>query len=172
MRGKVYLDFSCLLGHRITPAYAGKSQPARLVALWLWDHPCVCGEKRKDRLDYYVPQGSPPRMRGKVRRPSRFHPDNRITPAYAGKRPSSQPVRRHEGDHPRVCGEKRAGWASSRARAGSPPRMRGKGTAPDLTDRHPGITPAYAGKSSAAPRARRQSRDHPRVCGEKPHRRS
>ena len=30
-----------------------------------------------------------------------------------------------------------------------------------------GITPAYAGKSSALPLRSRTSRDHPRLCGEK-----
>ena len=69
----------------ITPACAGKS----LLMLWLcpppWDHPRVCGEKRRDRLDYYVPQGSPPRVRGKERIPRFFVCFLGITPACAGK---------------------------------------------------------------------------------------
>ena len=50
---------------------------------------------------------------------------------------------------------------------GSPPRMRGKvirGLATRITS---GITPAYAGKSAAAPLVSTPARDHPRVCGEK-----
>ena len=50
---------------------------------------------------------------------------------------------------------------------GSPPRMRGKGHRIPL--RHPlqGITPAYAGKSSACRRTLSAGWDHPRICGEK-----
>ena len=45
----------------------------------------MCGEKRKDRLDYYVPQGSPPHVRGKGEIESYADECDRITPACAGK---------------------------------------------------------------------------------------
>ena len=45
--------------------------------------------------------------------------------------------------------------------------MRGKGQGQGDGCNHQGITPAYAGKSSAAAAARICARDHPRVCGEK-----
>ena len=45
--------------------------------------------------------------------------------------------------------------------------MRGKVVHKALILLRRGITPACAGKSSAARRARQPSRDHPRVCGEK-----
>ena len=45
--------------------------------------------------------------------------------------------------------------------------MRGKDGVNDSAQAVTGITPACAGKSSAARRARQPSRDHPRVCGEK-----
>ena len=71
------------------------------------------------------------------------------------------------GDHPRVCGEKI--WLSSVCvhASGSPPRMRGK--VPGLLLQHltHGITPAYAGKSTAHVRISAMNGDHPRVCGEK-----
>ena len=92
-------------------------------------------------------QGSPPRMRGKVRPPS-----------------LSTDVLK---DHPRVCGEKNCLQLRITEATGSPPRMRGKGAASFPIDIGPRITPAYAGK-------RRQTSvrcacrwDHPRVCGEK-----
>ena len=50
---------------------------------------------------------------------------------------------------------------------GSPPRMRGKGSAPPRGHPLPGITPAYAGKSNALLNLPAGQRDHPRVCGEK-----
>ena len=55
----------------------------------------------------------------------------------------------------------------ARSTLGSPPRMRGKGAAPDLGLCHIGITPAYAGKSGRTENYNRGNRDHPRVCGEK-----
>ena len=86
----------------------------------------MCGEKRQDRLDYYVPQGSPPRMRGKV------------------LLRSSGDIR--EWDHPRVCGEKNGENGLTFHQMGSPPRMRGKVSVKFSMMISPGITPAYAGK--------------------------
>ena len=90
-----------------------------------------------------------------------------ITPAYAGKSARGifrfGPVR----DHPRVCGEKIFCHSVVLRLLGSPPRMRGKVTLEVTYATKPGITPAYAGKSIRATAILRQSRDHPRVCGEK-----
>ena len=151
----------------ITPAYAGKSL---LPLLWhdrFWDHPRVCGEKIARATPPFRHTGSPPRMRGKV--DCRAHKTvlAGITPAYAGKRTGSRTTRRWRKDHPRVCGEKNQFNVSKCPTRGSPPRMRGK-----VPDGHfPGqiirITPAYAGKSPSKPYRWLQSRDHPRVCGEK-----
>ena len=46
--------------------------------------------------------------------------------------------------------------------------MRGKVSAQTADDEYPGITPAYAGKRGIRYRMRFRTRDHPRVCGEKP----
>ena len=90
-----------------------------------------------------------------------------ITPACAGKRDHVSIMLKAFGDHPRMCGEKGAEKASSTAIGGLPPRMRGKVLAgTGLCSRH-GITPAYAGKSAARHRPCAESKDHPRVCGEK-----
>ena len=45
--------------------------------------------------------------------------------------------------------------------------MRGKEQQRGALDRLPGITPAYAGKSSQSLYDAAQERDHPRLCGEK-----
>ena len=70
-------------------------------------------------------------------------------------------------DHPRVCGEKSRVCPRSDPGTGSPPRMRGKGSAPPRGHPLPGITPAYAGKSTPSLAVFGLHRDHPRVCGEK-----
>ena len=107
-------------------------------------------------------------MRGK--RP-RFYPlpsPLRITPACAGK---TSRISRHSTkrpDHPRVCGENPKSHGRNGKYGGSPPRMRGKlirGIIGNLPER---ITPAHAGKTSAARQARQTSADHPRACGENP----
>ena len=50
---------------------------------------------------------------------------------------------------------------------GSPPPMRGKVDQKQLPIDANGITPAYAGKSSARNEKLDCSKDHPRLCGEK-----
>ena len=147
VRGKADVCSTLKIPTRITPACAGKSNALLDLPAGQRDHPRVCGEKRKDRLDYYVPQGSPP--------------------ACAGKRCASGGVRSNLEDHPRVCGEKLMYAALLKYRRGSPPRVRGKGNLYLLDGVLDGITPAYAGKSSGHPPAPGRTRDHPRVCGEK-----
>ena len=90
-----------------------------------------------------------------------------ITPAYAGKSGNSSIYSFWLWDHPRVCGEKDAMAFKTMLRQGSPPRMRGKDDYPGRGNVHPGITPAYAGKSNKPDGCGIHIRDHPRVCGEK-----
>ena len=167
MRGKGLADNLSIQGHRITPAYAGKS--------WSWgsgthrtgDHPRVCGEKYATVAAEVVQKGSPPRMRGKDSSFQLWRVSRRITPAYAGKsrRHDEKPERSE--DHPRVCGEKLYSFNLYAYKIGSPPRMRGKEGDCCRDAGHDGITPAYAGKSFDRARATRHWQDHPRICGEK-----
>ena len=110
----------------ITPAYAGKRGRAGLPQRQLRDHPRVCGEKAGKTVEEINEQGSPPRVRGKVKDSLLDCPQSRITPACAGKRWANQ--HRWSGcrDHPRVCGEKSIVRPSSGPVTGSPPRVRGK----------------------------------------------
>ena len=88
MRGKVLCicPLFCVLG--ITPAYAGKSLR------------CL-----NNLIDV---DGSPPHMRGKVWCAEFRRISEGITPAYAGKSVSMCSPRFLTGDHPRICGEKKA----------------------------------------------------------------
>ena len=110
------------------------------------DHPRVCGEKAKYWMQGREPEGSPPRMRGKVPALAGFIAYNGITPAYAGKSPFRCSVSAVDEDHPRVCGEKLNSLALKCSLRGSPPRMRGKVACRNWLIVAPGITPAYAGK--------------------------
>ena len=147
MRGKVGWSLSRSRRSGITPAYAGKSLAGRC--------PAPAG------------LGSPPRMRGKVSRLRYLSRHSRITPAYAGKRILRRLRQISPLDHPRVCGEKCVGSGGQCGAAGSPPRMRGKGTMERKKQSPDRITPAYAGKSPVRVADYRAGEDHPRVCGEK-----
>ena len=106
MRGKVGWSLSRSRRSGITPAYAGKSFKAQILITPLKDHPRVCGEKDFTPSPADFALGSPPRMRGKVRRERGPMRSRRITPAYAGKRHNGKKKAIPGQDHPRVCGEK------------------------------------------------------------------
>lgn len=72
-----------------------------------------------------------------------------VSPAYAGKRRTIPRRRSAAPDHPRVCGEKLYTPCVIAPSVGSPPRIRGKGTAAGNRGAAHRITPAYAGKSVA-----------------------
>ena len=130
MRGKAAVAVEARPTSRITPAYAGKSRRYSKCSGDHADHPRVCGEKCPHT------------------RYAAAH--RRITPAYAGK--SHRCCSRHFWwwDHPRVCGEKVIGRIRAVSRLGSPPRMRGKEDNTKPVTSGAGITPAYAGKRTAA----------------------
>ena len=66
-----------------------------------------------------------------------------------------------------MCGEKIHQLLPCRGARGSPPRVRGKVFNEPLVFPILGITPAYAGKRFDDELDQFESKDHPRVCGEK-----
>ena len=130
----------------ITPACAGKRLYSACVSSAGRDHPRVCGEKATISEGKMSDRGSPPRVRGKAHAVNLFEFNYRITPACAGKRPWSKRRGGSLSDHPRVCGEKKPCFPSSRPTKGSPPRVRGKVLDAVGNDAGNGITPACAGK--------------------------
>ncbi len=167
MRGKGTLPLLPSTVGGITPAYAGKSLIS-IQSLFLdEDHPRLCGEKILRNSPDVLTQGSPPPMRGKVAHRAKHHPAKRITPAYAGKSRGVKSTYTKRGDHPRLCGEKIFVFGGDILCMGSPPPMRGKGTALPAYLMAYRITPAYAGKSRTVCGIRSKLEDHPRLCGEK-----
>ena len=134
----------------ITPACAGKSHMRSSGIGWHRDHPRVCGEKRRTEPFLVSMEGSPPRMRGKVKACRLLTLAVRITPACAGKSKSLPSPHTSSKDHPRMCGEKKPAPSGLDSQQGSPPRMRGKGRTRPRSFAASGITPAYAGKSKTA----------------------
>ena len=167
VRGKVTSLIPALPLHGITPACAGKSFRSNAVGTLDRDHPRVCGEKGSFPKNVYSGEGSPPRVRGKVRCFCRSSSDSGITPACAGKRAMDALPSFPAGDHPRVCGEKAPRHLALCCILGSPPRVRGKARHLVRGAVKRGITPACAGKSLRTRCADLTAGDHPRVCGEK-----
>ena len=87
MRGKGQPLYIVVSESGITPACAGKSPCPIVSSTTLQDHPRVCGEKQRTLAVQDEPQGSPPRVRGKVWRSPAAPGTQGITPACAGKSP-------------------------------------------------------------------------------------
>ena len=132
----------------ITPARAGKRVLCLGLPVLRWDHPRVCGEKRKAQTFLSCRKGSPPRVRGKLVDYRAEYTAVGITPAYAGKSGRHQKRTAWEEDHPRVCGEKLSTTSTDIHPAGSPPPVRGKVHVCHCSLIRRRITPACAGKSS------------------------
>ena len=146
MRGKAFIDEPLGRQRGITPAHAGKSRAELKFEPVTRDHPRACGEKLTDAISVAGKAGSPPRMRGKDIRAEGSSYQSRITPAHAGKRPSTTIRFSRRRDHPRACGEKTFSKPLEAPVKGSPPRMRGKAVPFVFVPAMHGITPAHAGK--------------------------
>mgnify|MGYP006887191738 CR=1 FL=1 len=85
MRGKPIVRSFTAPMIRITPAHAGKTKTLSAVRYVQADHPRACGENFIDTFSGRGLDGSPPRMRGKLKSISSSTVDLRITPAHAGK---------------------------------------------------------------------------------------
>ena len=105
-RGKALGTRLITSGTGITPAWAGKSDPALVLLDCNRDHPRMGGEKRTSTQSDKGLTGSPPHGRGKVNLAKREDDRDGITPAWAGKRRRTAPCQATGRDHPRMGGEK------------------------------------------------------------------
>ena len=166
-RGKVTVGLELPEGIGITPAWAGKSDKHQRARSWLGDHPRMGGEKSRFAPPPLSVTGSPPHGRGKALWSLSGQTTAWITPAWAGKRELDDSGRRLHQDHPRMGGEKGRLGLLRGHRPGSPPHGRGKGSKAASGVGTWRITPAWAGKSTAAKHCANGIRDHPRMGGEK-----
>ena len=146
MRGKLGTPQTGQRAPGLIPAYAGKTTSILGFVQGAWAHPRVCGENFVAVDAGGLGEGSSPRMRGKLHRPTRNGQAPGLIPAYAGKTLTRPAVRSSHQAHPRVCGE------NSSARPSASPLV--------------WLIPAYAGKTPFRPGQRFQRPAHPRVCGE------
>ena len=150
----------------IIPACAGNTGSAILNGLLNGDHPRVCGEHWAVFRAIMRLAGSSPRVRGTLAFVplAVFH--RGIIPACAGNTRWCPGRSADDGDHPRVCGEHCMAVASLVDVSGSSPRVRGTLWRVVCYVRGRGIIPACAGNTTECSREYRDTRDHPRVCGE------
>ena len=148
VRGKQGFGTDYALGDRITPAGAGKTTTADILATEYMDHPRRCGENPQLAPRAVHDAGSPPRMRGKLKKFKKPLLMRGITPAGAGKTSSSSETRAVITDHPRRCGENGAGVSCLGSLRGSPPQVRGKHLICQKYTHPKRITPAGAGKTA------------------------
>ena len=146
MRGKRTSQVCPSEMRRITPAGAGKTSARFRPAPQVRDHPRRCGENEYIDGFAYIREGSPPQVRGKLRR--WIHGTL------------------HKQDHPRRCGENGCGGHTDTAPPGSPPQVRGKLRGLGRIVPQHGITPAGAGKTTGVGFFSCPFQDHPRRCGE------
>ena len=166
MRGTLGIIHGSVGNAGIIPAYAGNTRVQSSCIPGWGDHPRVCGEHH-GRVGWREGgRGSSPRMRG-TPYGKRSAPCRRgIIPAYAGNTQSPRRTQTRWRDHPRVCGEHSLNGNSTRAGAGSSPRMRGTLAVSVSTVLVFGIIPAYAGNTIDLRKRHSHGEDHPRVCGE------
>ena len=125
----------------------------------------MCGNYFSERVQLYLPQGSPPRVRELLMALQPSGDACGITPACAGITFFMVSSFFLPGDHPRVCGNYFPSVSSVHTSAGSPPRVR------ELPERRLdgldglGITPACAGITQLLWDFGAVGQDHPRVCG-------
>ena len=126
MRGKQCICYDGVDYTRITPADAGKTTHTPPLKAPQWDHPRGCGENQTQNPFAFPPQGSPPRMRGKLPGLGSTARRIRITPADAGKTLAFGFYQTRRWDHPRRCGENNPANYELSSGEGSPPQVRGK----------------------------------------------
>ena len=110
-------------------------------------------------------------MRGAPAEYVAAHVATGIIPAYAGSTTPTPLSTSESADHPRVCGEHTMAAMKRYVERGSSPRMRGAPRGGRIAEDGTGIIPAYAGSTMIGCLSFDDKRDHPRVCGEHPHRR-
>ena len=89
-----------------------------------------------------------------------------ITPAFAGKAPTSRPLTPRFRDHPRIRGEGNGVENRVITAKGSPPHSRGRPSESRRGFLDRGITPAFAGKAVVLSSPDTGREDHPRIRGE------
>ena len=147
VRGKRFGRPVCFRGYGLIPACAGKTSDVGREVRRDRAHPRVCGENNEEARVRQMPEGSSPRVRGKLCPVPAASERRGLIPACAGKTDPDVPANNQYRAHPRVCGENSNGGNEAAVELGSSPRVRGKHIIPHLGNCQGGLIPACAGKT-------------------------
>ena len=126
MRGKRGPYRAYVMRTGLIPAHAGKTVAIQRSDVTGEAHPRACGENAFLSTQETGPEGSSPRMRGKLRCFCFCELGYRLIPAHAGKTIVYRVSVIFHWAHPRACGENVFHSPNARSISGSSPRMRGK----------------------------------------------
>ncbi len=126
----------------------------------------MCGDHGQARSNLQNIKGSPPHVRGPLRKYFSFLRSMGITPACAGTTIGNYPVKYGRRDHPRMCGDHFLLSLPHIFGKGSPPHVRGPLGILTGQEYEQGITPACAGTTIIIICYIPTIRDHPRMCGD------
>ena len=170
VRGAPQPRITCRRKIGIIPACAGSTSPWWWPLVHLRDHPRMCGEHPQQAQQQSAEAGSSPHVRGArtIAITSRWVEG--IIPACAGSTRSCRRWSRSPGDHPRMCGEHVIDQLATQVGQGSSPHVRGALQVTQVEREAVGIIPACAGSTQCKSSCTSVHRDHPRMCGEHPHR--
>ena len=152
---------------RFIPARAGNAQEFDDRAEAWAVHPRAGGERGFGVARSVVRSGSSPRGRGTHDHAALAGHGPRFIPARAGNASAPSSVGRPATVHPRAGGERKAGRAGARLRAGSSPRGRGTRVAGRVWRGVERFIPARAGNALANSRWPFGRAVHPRAGGER-----
>ena len=159
--------------HHVTVTVGGSSPrvrgtPSERIGwiFWMRIIPACAGNTCAGGLGGVGEEGSSPRVRGTRVEVTSADGCAGIIPACAGNTRQCEPSRYGLRDHPRVCGEHWGAHHLPSDGTGSSPRVRGTRRIRRAHAAPPGIIPACAGNTKINTTASKDTRDHPRVCGE------
>ena len=129
------------------------------------DHLRVCGADLSKSAATVAEEGSPPRVRSRLRGRGRVHGRCGITSACAEQTTCGRGRWWRRRDHLRVCGADARGLLPDTVDEGSPPRVRSRQDGQDHPRVERGITSACAEQTVFIIEDDGLHRDHLRVCG-------
>ena len=148
------------------PAGAGNPASSGAAGCIRTVHPRGCGESGDCRGANVATRGPSPRVRGIPRDPGGGEQAERSIPAGAGNPRCAGSTAGATRVHPRGCGESSELAEALDGYEGPSPRVRGIHAGGLSAGAEPGSIPAGAGNPASSAAGRRDSRVHPRGCGE------
>ena len=145
IRGTQSAAPSLLIRLGLIPAHTGNPPQYPAVSHHDWAHPRAYGEPLTARVDFPVPPGSSPCIRGTRRKKAQTFAPSGLIPAHTGNPSPGARAGKLSSAHPRAYGEPRLQTRRSRLSMGSSPRIRGTRSFLKSISCCRGLIPAHTG---------------------------